>query len=270
MNLEESYKKLYEQWLEEFKELKLTPLSNELLNSYRLCLKNLKEIKLNNKDSIQNHIIKKYQEHFKYLYEDLLKMREIKIINSAFALKELNMNDMVETEKLLYQKLISTLKGYSKMKNLAEMGKLEDNIKERLTDTADVIEELVEKERIEPTIDQKIKEQNIKKTEMKKVEGEKTKSEDSIILKEPYIHKTKDNQMRKQETEYGTNSLTQESEPEIKHEYSLIRFLKKTPPIVGIDLIYYGPFEKEDVAYIPKSNAIILLMEKVAEKIDLS
>ncbi|MFX0106178.1 MAG: hypothetical protein ACFE75_11910, partial [Candidatus Hodarchaeota archaeon] len=44
----------------------------------------------------------------------------------------------------------------------------------------------------------------------------------------------------------------------------------KTPPLVGVDLINYGPFEKEDIANIPQKNAKILIYEKFAEEIDLS
>jgi DNA replication initiation complex subunit (GINS family) len=46
--------------------------------------------------------------------------------------------------------------------------------------------------------------------------------------------------------------------------YSLIRFIKDTSAIVGIDLINYGPFEKEDIAYLPEKNALILVNEKFA------
>ena len=58
---------------------------------------------------------------------------------------------------------------------------------------------------------------------------------------------------------------------EIKNfNYKLIKFLKEAPPLVGIDLINYGPFEKEDIAFLPFENVKILIYEKFAEKIDLS
>ena len=49
----------------------------------------------------------------------------------------------------------------------------------------------------------------------------------------------------------------------------LIKLLKKAPPLVRIDLINYGPCEKEDIANIPYKNAKILLAEKIAEEIEL-
>lgn len=56
---------------------------------------------------------------------------------------------------------------------------------------------------------------------------------------------------------------------ETEYHYTLIRMLKKTPPLVGVDLKIYGPFEKEEVIYLPYKNAIILLNEKFAEKIEV-
>jgi len=64
-------------------------------------------------------------------------------------------------------------------------------------------------------------------------------------------------------------SLGEKYKEEIDYNYTLIRFLKKTPPLVGIDLLNYGPFEKEDIANVPLKNANILLNEKTAEKIEI-
>ena len=51
-------------------------------------------------------------------------------------------------------------------------------------------------------------------------------------------------------------------------EYSMIRVLKELPSIVGFDTINYGPFNKEDIAKIPKINAIILEKENSVELIE--
>ena len=53
-------------------------------------------------------------------------------------------------------------------------------------------------------------------------------------------------------------------------DYVLIRFLKETPPLVGIDLINYGPFKEDEIACMPSKNAKILLNEKFAEIIELN
>ncbi len=52
--------------------------------------------------------------------------------------------------------------------------------------------------------------------------------------------------------------------------YLLVRFLEKTPALVGIDFKNYGPFQKEDIANLPVKNAKILIVEKFAEEIELT
>ncbi|MFX0011673.1 MAG: hypothetical protein ACFE9R_15275, partial [Candidatus Hermodarchaeota archaeon] len=58
------------------------------------------------------------------------------------------------------------------------------------------------------------------------------------------------------------------AEKYIDYHYTLIRFINKAPPLVGLDLKNYGPFEENDIANIPFQNAIILINEKYAEKIE--
>ena len=67
-----------------------------------------------------------------------------------------------------------------------------------------------------------------------------------------------------------SHEVITEEKPKEQIDYTLLRFLKKTPPLVGIDLLNYGPFEKEDIAYIPSQNAKILIFEKFTEKVELS
>jgi len=50
-------------------------------------------------------------------------------------------------------------------------------------------------------------------------------------------------------------------------EYLNVRFIMDCPALVGIDLVNYGPFLKEDVCMVPFENAKILIEEKIAEKI---
>jgi DNA replication initiation complex subunit (GINS family) len=62
--------------------------------------------------------------------------------------------------------------------------------------------------------------------------------------------------------------IDKSAEKGIDYLYTLIRFINKAPPLVGLDLKSYGPFEENDIANIPFQNAIILINEKYAEKID--
>lgn len=48
----------------------------------------------------------------------------------------------------------------------------------------------------------------------------------------------------------------------------LVRFTASVPEFVGVDLVVYGPFEPEDVAYIPLINSEALILKGVAERLE--
>ncbi|MEM5867214.1 MAG: hypothetical protein QXG39_04775 [Candidatus Aenigmatarchaeota archaeon] len=54
---------------------------------------------------------------------------------------------------------------------------------------------------------------------------------------------------------------------EQKPKSVVLRFLKETPAIVGLNLKTYGPFKAEDVASIPAENAEILIRKGSAQKV---
>lgn len=49
----------------------------------------------------------------------------------------------------------------------------------------------------------------------------------------------------------------------------VVRFLKETDQIVGVDLEKYGPFKVEDIATIPYENAQALITKNIVAKIHL-
>ncbi len=207
MNLKKDYEKLYQHWLDEFNKVELTPFTQELYNYYGACVDSLKKEDKFSGNDIKNDLLKSYQENLNFLFEDFLKLREIKIINAALAFKEINLKDVSEAEKLFYQNLISAVKGFKKIKALSA----NDN-----------------KTHNEP--------------EIKDIKLEKNEP----IVKERPLDEKK------------------------LHNFTLIRFLRNTPSLVGVDLINYGPFEKEDIANLPLKNSEILINEKNAEKIELN
>ena len=222
MDLKEDYKKLYQQWYKEFKQIKLTELNQDLFNYYKKALNSINEYKEDNSNELKDLILNSCKENFNFLFNDFLKLREVKIINSAMALKEINLNNVIEAEKLFYQNLVGTIKGFKKVKTLS-LYEEESEIN---------LEDLIKSE---VKINEDIKEVSIS-----------NKKEKDLISE--------------------SNDLIDE----VKINYTLVRFLKETPPLVGIDLINYGPFEKEDIANLPQKNAKILLIEKFAEKIELN
>jgi len=221
MDLKKDYESLYQHWLKEFQQVELTKLNQKLFDKYNNLLNSIDDHQENGTDNIKFQVYKSYKKNLNYLSEDLLKMRELKIINTALALKEINIGNVIEAEKLLYQNLVSSIKGYKKVKAISIFEGGEE------LKTEEVIESKVE---IEPEI---------------------TQSELSIKEKESIISEI----VNEQKTE--------------QVDFILLRFIKKTPPLVGIDLINYGPFEEEDIAYVPSQNANILVLEKFAEKIEI-
>ncbi|MFX1364166.1 MAG: hypothetical protein ACFFCE_04280 [Promethearchaeota archaeon] len=220
MDLKIDYEKLYQQWLDEFHQTNLTELNQEIFSYYKNNLNLINDYKEENPNELKEDILRVYKDNFTFLFNDLLKLREVKIINSALNLKEINLKNVIESEKLLYQNLVAAIKGFKKVQALS------------------ILEE--EKKNLDDLI----------KSEIRKKEG--IVEESLSIEKEKTIISESDEVINKRKT-----------------EYTLVRFLKKTPPLVGIDLINYGPFEKEDIANLPKENVNILLSESVVEEIEL-
>jgi DNA replication initiation complex subunit (GINS family) len=229
MNLKIDYQKLYQHWLKEFEQSELTPLTQESFDYYRKNVDYITKFELESKQNIEIQLLKSYKYGFKYLFNDFLKIREVKILNLALILQEIDYNNVIEAEKLFYQNLISTIKGFKKLKTLV----------------------LYEED--EPI-------------ELDKVLG------DEYLSIEPSRVETPTEEVSKStEGDLGQDTSDNiQSEQVAQYNYTLIRFNSPSPPLVGIDLINYGPFQENDIANMPYKNAKILIYEKIAEKIDIT
>ena len=118
MNLKTDYRNLYEHWLKEFERSELTPLTQENFNSYKKNVDYIVKFELESRQNVEIQILKSYKYGFKYLFNDLLKIRELKLINAALVLQEIDYNSVIEAEKLFYQNLVSSIKGFKKLKTL--------------------------------------------------------------------------------------------------------------------------------------------------------
>ncbi|MGB5910581.1 MAG: hypothetical protein WBH31_05235 [Promethearchaeia archaeon] len=223
MDLKKDYNTLYQHWLKEFEQAGLTSLTPDDFNKYKNVLAGINTFQVDKADKIKHQLSESYKKNIEFLFNDLLKIREIKIINAALANQEINLEHVVEAEKLLYQNLISTFKGYKKVKNLL------------------LIEE-------QYSLDQEIN----------------VREEQAILTEDSELKKAKEIGLNDEE-----QLLEEKIKEEIEYNYTLIRFLKKTPPLVGIDLLNYGPFEESDIANLPYKNALILINEKFAEQLDV-
>ena len=222
MNLRRDYEKLYQHWFKEFQQTDLTELTQDQFSYYKQITDYINDYTEESMDDIKDQISKSYKDNIKFLFNDFLKIREIKIINSALTLKEINLDNVMEAEKLFFQNLVSSVKGFKKVKAIS-LYKGEKEFK---------LEEVIESE-----------------------VGIKESLADATIS------------IKKEGSTISDPTIVSDAE---KYNYTLIRFLKKTPPLVGVDLINYGPFEKENIANIPQKNAKILIYEKFAEEIELS
>ncbi|MFW9822894.1 MAG: hypothetical protein ACFFE4_08170 [Candidatus Thorarchaeota archaeon] len=222
MDLEKDYKTLYQHWLNEFQQTELTVLNKDLLEIYKKILNTVNNHHEEPENTLRFQLYESFKKNLEYLFNDLLQIRELKIKNAALVLKDINLDDLFEAEKLLYQNLVSSVKGYQKVKAISifqEEGVIKPEV---IFETEEISAKQVEK-------------------------GEK-----AFVEKESKLPSIAEKEVREQ------------------INFTLLRFLKKTPPLVGIDLLNYGPFEKEDIALIPTENASILIFEKFAEKIEIS
>ncbi len=230
MDLKKDYDKLYQHWLKEFEQPKLTQLTQKIFDNYKKNFNYITQYQMEEKPKVELSLFTSYKKGFTYLFNDFLKIREVKILNYALSLKDIDLNDVIEAEKLFFQNLVSAIKGYKKLKKLA----LYDD--QKLIE----LEEILQQEEEKPA--------NIRPLE------ESTKDSSNETDNNSQLEKVKNDQPYQ----------------EVEYNYTLIRFNDPSPPLVGIDFINYGPFQVNDIANMPYKNAKILIYEKIAEKIELS
>jgi len=232
MDLKREYEKLFLHWQEELKQIGLSPFTQENFKNYKKLINEIRDLGVQEQDLLKNAIKKVYQDNLKFLLSDFLRIREMKIMNAALALQEIDFNNVIEAEKMFFQNLVSSIKGFEKMKALS----IYDGTEEITPIKVDQ-PKIVDLEKIEPV--------------------------------ESVNQKTIDSPMISEERQALISDLIDDKKRD-EFNYTLLRFLKETPALVGIDLVNYGPFEKDDVANLPFKNAKILLFEKFAEKIEIA
>ncbi len=229
MDLKKDYDKLYQHWLKEFEQPELTHLTQEIFENYKKSLSYITQYQIEEKPIVELSLFNSYKKRFTYLFNDFLKIREVKILNFALSLKDIDLEDVIEAERLFFQNLVSTIKGYKKIKKLA----LYDD--QKPFEQEEILLEEEKSANIPP------KEES---TEEYSIDTSNNAQLEEVENDQPY--------------------------QENKYNYTLIRFNEPSPPLVGIDLINYGPFQANDITNMPYKNAKILIYEKIAEKIELS
>lgn len=119
MNLKADYKRLYQHWLKEFEQPTLTRLTQEDFNYFSKTFNYFKKFELEDKQKVKLQLLNSYKENFNFLFTDFLKIRELKLLNAALTLQEIDFKDIIEVEKLFYRNLISSIKGFKKLKKIS-------------------------------------------------------------------------------------------------------------------------------------------------------
>ena len=204
MDIKNEYEKLYQHWQKELNQISLSSFTQENFSNYKKVINEIDKVGDNEQNSIKLDLLNSYQDNLKFLLSDFLKIRELKIMNTALSLREIDFNNLIEAEKMYYQNLVSSIKGFEKMKALSTY-----------TSSEDV---------------------SIKKIEVEQIDD--TKKIESIEIK---VESEMDVSQGSQERPSIVPTLVDEKKKE-DFNYTLLRFIRKTPALVGIDLINYGPF----------------------------
>ena len=226
MDLKKDYQELYKRWLKEINDKELSNFNQEDYMKMKEILLEIKSLNTIDKNSIENHIIEAHQSNISFMIEDFMAVRKLKIINSALMLKDIDTKSLIETEKRLYQNLVSSFKGFDKNSSL-----------------------IYSRDSIDTGNNSFIKPNSSLKNDQFELHPEI--KEKSII-------------------EINNDNQSDSSEESIEYDYTLIRIIKTTPELVGLDLRIYGPFQKEDIVNLPGKNARILVNEKFAEYFQVS
>ena len=232
MNLKTDYQKLYKHWLKEFESSELTLLTQESFENYRKSVDYIAKFELDHRRNIETQLLNSYKQNFKYLFNDFLKIREVKILNAALILQEIDYDNVIEAEKLFFRNLVSAIKGYTKLKSFS-------------------LYDIDEPVKLQEVFDEEYASSEPVPDEIPAEKGAEQIKVDATPIKSPRLE-------------------TKQLKQEVEYNYTVIRFTSPIPPLVGIDGINYGPFQENDIANMPYKNAKILLYEKLAEEVDVS
>lgn len=293
MTLKKDYQLVYDRWLEEYEQAVLVPLDDYTFARFKRIVTELDAVPSEQGDPIKTELLLAYKDNFNYMLEDLIKIREIKILNTAFALKDIKFEEMTEAEVLFFKNLVAAIKGYEKVKSLTLMGadvKLSnrlglkrpieqdiERVKQDLEEkNLDMSQEVSEKTQDLREITEDLEQVSKEELELAALEAD---FEDDQEILDLFNEDLEDDAPKSEQLHSSQEvpalvlndiiSAEENDEIERDYQYTPLRFVKKSPAIVGVDLLTYGPFEKEDIASMPLKNAEILIREKYAEPLKL-
>ncbi|MHA1819912.1 MAG: DNA replication complex subunit Gins51 [Promethearchaeota archaeon] len=228
------FEKLLVQWQYEINSNELFKITDDILRVFLQFQKDIHDLQHDSPPPDTDELTRKIIWEIKveaakivdFLISDTLDLRQEKILNLCRKLETIDPDLMTSAEHDFYQNIMSAFKGYKKTRNLYNV----------------IIDECAIEQSMEDLNGDEMTSEN------KMIEESLSVCKDTGETASPMVNTTKERQIQ-----YDA----------LKNiEYTLIKVLQNFEPIVGIDLITYGPFKKESIARIPKINARILEKEK--------
>lgn len=257
--LEEVYQNLYRIW-----KLEITSVDIKKIPNASCFLKDLQDLisNLNNQfthetNQIGKLVLKKTILNIQYMLNDLLEIRAQKLLNSAKKLKNVDESFLLDIELEYYRQLFTAFKGYSKTKNFITNNEnsniiiQNENVKSEMKEFVNPNTSLLTSKNINLENNSPEINQVPINIEIQKPTLETPQNEGSSI------------------TSINNDTVPQKTENTIQTDnkkitFVVVRFLQSMPALVGEDLGIYGPFQEEDISYLPMKNAEILKEEKMA------
>lgn len=112
---------------------------------------------------------------------------------------------------------------------------------------------------------------NIKESGANMLKEEKSLYKETLELLNAYREGILHNTLTGKKISIKSNSAPKDIKTEQSQstQGKMVRFLYSVPKFVGDDLKVYGPFEQEDMSYLPKKTANLLITRKRVEEIKI-
>ena len=275
---EEIYLSLLRVWNHEISQTSLIKIPNKdsFLQQIKRLIQDLKKQMRDAKINEIKIVTQKTIENIRYMINDFLEIRTEKIMKMARCMEKIDQSTLLPIETPYYQSLYTAFTGYSKTKKFTMIDILYNgDSKEFITpdgECLDVAQSGISDIQISSGTNAQdigiLDHSAITDLENSKPEEqyntiEENNSSQTPTPKQPIVLNERES------TSTLEKKKGSDCEPRSnKIDYSAIRALRTIPELVGEDLQIYGPFEKEDIVYLPKKNAVILIQERMAKFVD--
>jgi DNA replication initiation complex subunit (GINS family) len=273
LNQEEIYQNLFRAWTYECTtpELQIIPNKDCFLQDVRQLGQELLQQQQKESSKLAQELLAKTIQNIQFILNDLLEMRTHKIMEAARKLQQIEDKFLFDIEINYYRSLFTAFKGYSKTRRILITSKDSENTPESIPP---IQPDTLQKNPPTGVIpSEKPPEINPKPTPIP-IPNSSTQEQNSspVTLQSEKPSQSPQNIPTNPEERVKTASLRPQSPIPVRKSYSgsffLVRIVKEIPALVGEDFEIYGPFQAEDMTYLPKKNAQILIEEEAAKFVE--